>query len=222
MEAPGRAALRRIEIGRAYGWDGDNLVEDAPIRPDGSIDWAAAVTWHYDDASFRPLAREQGGALHHVVTDHLGAPKELTDEAGRLVLAMDFTVWGAVRRCEPPANDNAEFLSSGARAGPARVAGDPRAETRGAGAILPVRFPGQWADEETGLYYNRHRHYDPLVGQYASPDPIGLWGGVRPQGYVGDPTGSAPASIWFATCRQRRERTRLGKDSSRRFQISGF
>ena len=178
------------EIGRAYGWDGDALIEDAPIRPDGSIDWAAAVTWHYDDASFRPLAREQGGALHHVVTDHLGAPKELTDEAGRLVLAMDFTVWGAVRRCEPPANDNAEFLSSGARAGPARVAGALALKPEALEQFCPLRFPGQWADEETGLYYNRHRHYDPLVGQYASPDPIGLWGGVRPQGYVGDPTGS--------------------------------
>ena len=50
--------------------------------------------------------------------------------------------------------------------------------------VCPLRFPGQWADEETGLYYNRHRHYDPLVGQYASPDPIGLQGGDRPQGYV--------------------------------------
>ncbi len=120
-----KAAARygETEIGRAYGWDGDLPVEDAPIRPDGSIDWAAAVTWHYDDGSFRPLAREERGELHHVVADHLGAPKELTDETGRLVLAMDFTVWGALRRCEAPANDNAEFLSSGARAGPARVAG---------------------------------------------------------------------------------------------------
>ena len=175
------------EIGRAYGWDGDNLVEDAPIRADGSIDRAAAVTWHYDDVSFRPLAREQGGALHHVVVDHLGAPKELTDETGRLVLAMDLTVWGAVRRCETPANDNAEFLSSGARAGPPRVAGNLALKPEALEQFCPIRFPGQWADEETGLYYNRHRHYDPLCGQYASPDPIGLWGGVRPQGYVARP-----------------------------------
>ncbi|MFC5446615.1 RHS repeat-associated core domain-containing protein [Rhizobium halophytocola] len=38
----------------------------------------------------------------------------------------------------------------------------------------PWRCPGQYEDAETGLYYNRHRHYDPLAGQYASPDPIGL------------------------------------------------
>ncbi|WP_425348157.1 RHS repeat-associated core domain-containing protein, partial [Vreelandella olivaria] len=25
----------------------------------------------------------------------------------------------------------------------------------------PIRFQGQWHDEESGLYYNRHRYYDP-------------------------------------------------------------
>jgi len=57
--------------------------------------------------------------------------------------------------------------------------------------FCPIRFPGQWADPETGLYYNRYRHYDPLAGQYASPDPIGLLGGARPQGYVRNP------NAWF-------------------------
>ncbi|WP_232487483.1 RHS repeat-associated core domain-containing protein, partial [Pectobacterium parmentieri] len=40
---------------------------------------------------------------------------------------------------------------------------------------------------ETGLYYNRHRYYDAESGQYLSPDPIGLLGGIRPQGYVHNP-----------------------------------
>ncbi|MFP1787789.1 polymorphic toxin type 8 domain-containing protein, partial [Lonsdalea quercina] len=38
-----------------------------------------------------------------------------------------------------------------------------------------------------GLYYNRHRYYDADSGQYISPDPIGLAGGLRPQGYVHNP-----------------------------------
>ncbi|WP_235775089.1 RHS repeat-associated core domain-containing protein, partial [Pectobacterium brasiliense] len=38
-----------------------------------------------------------------------------------------------------------------------------------------------------GLYYNRHRYYDAESGQYLSPDPIGLLGGRRPQGYVHNP-----------------------------------
>ncbi|EOX7019727.1 DUF6531 domain-containing protein [Escherichia coli] len=37
-------------------------------------------------------------------------------------------------------------------------------------------LPGEH-DEESGLYYNRHRHYDPLQRRYITPDPIGLRGG---------------------------------------------
>ena len=38
-----------------------------------------------------------------------------------------------------------------------------------------IRLPGQQYDEESGLYYNRHRYYDPLQGRYCllytSPSP---------------------------------------------------
>ncbi|MFP1814151.1 RHS repeat-associated core domain-containing protein, partial [Lonsdalea quercina] len=50
-----------------------------------------------------------------------------------------------------------------------------------------LRYQGQIYDAETGLYYNRHRYYDADSGQYISPDPIGLAGGLRPQGYVHNP-----------------------------------
>ncbi|MEW9306316.1 RHS repeat domain-containing protein [Labrys neptuniae] len=53
--------------------------------------------------------------------------------------------------------------------------------------LCPIRFQGQWEDEETGLYYNRFRHYDSLAGQYMSPDPIGMFGGIRNFGFVVSP-----------------------------------
>ncbi len=53
----------------------------------------------------------------------------------------------------------------------------------------PIRFQGQWHDEESGLYYNRHRYYDPQQGRYISQDPIGLNGGMNLYGYVTNPTG---------------------------------
>ena len=50
-----------------------------------------------------------------------------------------------------------------------------------------LRFQNQWEDNETGLYYNFNRYYDPDSGQFLSPDPIRLAGGLRIHGYVHDP-----------------------------------
>ncbi|WP_411704767.1 RHS repeat-associated core domain-containing protein, partial [Edaphovirga cremea] len=52
-----------------------------------------------------------------------------------------------------------------------------------------LRFAGQYADDESGLHYNRFRYYDNETGQYLTPDPIGLAGGVNPYGYVHNPVG---------------------------------
>jgi len=50
-----------------------------------------------------------------------------------------------------------------------------------------IRLPGQQYDEESGLYYNRHRYYDPLQGRYITQDPIGLRGGWNPYTYPLNP-----------------------------------
>src|SRR5205823_1712576 len=60
-----------------------------------------------------------------------------------------------------------------------------------------------WHDEESGLYYNRFRYYDPRNGRYISQDPIGIPGGANLYSYVRDPIQfsdalgliSAPASL---------------------------
>jgi RHS repeat-associated core domain protein len=45
---------------------------------------------------------------------------------------------------------------------------------------------GQYEDEETGLYYNRHRYYSADTGTFISQDPIGLQGGMQLYAYVHD------------------------------------
>ena len=41
----------------------------------------------------------------------------------------------------------------------------------------PLRFSGQYYDNETGTHYNYFRDYEPKLGRYIESDPIGLLGG---------------------------------------------
>ena len=52
------------------------------------------------------------------------------------------------------------------------------------GGEFNLRFPGQYLDRETGLFYNYYRDYDPQTGRYVQSDPIGLDGGLNPYLYV--------------------------------------
>lgn len=66
-----------------------------------------------------------------------------------------------------------------------------------------LRYQGQLFEEETGLYYNRFRYYDPSSCQYLSPDPIGMAGGFRPQAYVHNPLNWVdPLGVTEESCNQ--------------------
>ncbi len=49
---------------------------------------------------------------------------------------------------------------------------------------LNARFPGQWFQVESGLHYNWHRHYDPSIGRYTQPDPLGFVDGPSLYAYA--------------------------------------
>ncbi|GAA3918679.1 RHS repeat-associated core domain-containing protein [Litoribacillus peritrichatus] len=51
----------------------------------------------------------------------------------------------------------------------------------------PIRFQGQYYDDESGLHYNRFRYYDPAIGRFIHQDPIGLVGGINHYQYAPNP-----------------------------------
>ncbi|NVK41086.1 MAG: RHS repeat protein [Oceanospirillaceae bacterium] len=107
----------------------------------------------------RPVGLLQDGQLYAVHTNQIGAPLAVTDMNGTVV-------W----RWEPrPFGDNLP---------------DEDPDGNGQLLVLNLRFPGQYFDAETGLYYNYFRDYDPATGRYIESDPIGLEGGLNTYVYV--------------------------------------
>ncbi|MGN7442252.1 RNase A-like domain-containing protein, partial [Pseudomonas lactis] len=118
----------------------------------------------YEPDSFRPLALLEGFGPketkpYHYQLDHLGTPQELTSHEGEIVWSAHYRAYGQIARLDVGKIDN------------------------------PLRFQGQYFDQESGLHYNRHRYYNPDIGRYLTPDPVKLAGGINGYRYVPNPTG---------------------------------
>ncbi|EGQ9164534.1 RHS repeat-associated core domain-containing protein [Vibrio parahaemolyticus] len=51
----------------------------------------------------------------------------------------------------------------------------------------PLRFQGQYFDQETDLHYNLARYYDPKLGRFIQQDPISIAGGINHYQYAVNP-----------------------------------
>jgi RHS repeat-associated protein len=120
-------------------------------------------------------ATDTVASIYAIHTDHLGTPQTVTD-------ADQHIVWQA----RTSAFGEATIIH-------ARHADDDRTPF-----TMDLRLPGQVFDAETGLHYNYQRDYDPRLGRYLTPDPLGLGGGVNPYDYVrGNPlTGVDPLGLY--------------------------
>ncbi|MES2742634.1 MAG: DUF6531 domain-containing protein [Pseudomonadota bacterium] len=172
---------RRIGKHDAFGvteflWDGLRMLQERR--------GAELVTYMYEPDSHAPLARIDtrlaaldqrqpsandafGGPprialasnVYYFHNDVSGLPEELTAASGELAWQAEYKTWG---------NTVSETWAMVGRA-----EGDQRTRQP-----LPqnLRFQGQYLDRDTGLHYNTFRFYDPDIGRFISPDPIGLTG----------------------------------------------
>jgi RHS repeat-associated protein len=164
-----------------FAWDGTVLAEQAHSTDRHNA--TQVTTWDWEQDSFRPLTQSMRRVrdadqewydvqFHAIVTDLVGTPAELIDPAGDVRWRTSTTLWGAAAQSDED---------------------EP---------VCPLRFPGQYYDPESGLNYNLHRHYDPITGQYATSDPLGLAPAPNPRAYVHnplnwlDPLGLAPCDVF--------------------------
>jgi RHS repeat-associated protein len=151
----------RIAEQTQFTWDGANLAEE--VRDGGTHAQPVATVWEWEPGTARVVTQTRrvlgkGDLEFHAVVT------DLVGAPSELVDEQGNVAWQARMTLW------GKLLSA-----------------RGT-AYTPLRFPGQYHDAETGLYYNVNRYYDPDTGRYLSHDPFGLDPSPDSMAYVGNPT----------------------------------
>jgi RHS repeat-associated protein len=154
--------------------------------------WSGSVTPSASGYSFTPASRSYSSVassqtaqdysatlvtastpMFYIHVDHLNTPRLVANQQGQAVWRWDQQEpFGVTVPDENPS---------------------------GLGAFeFPLRFPGQYADKETNLFYNYFRDYNASIGGYKQSDPVGLEGGLNTYAYVhGNPLKFRdPQGLW--------------------------
>ena len=91
------------------------------------------VTWVYEEGSYVPVAKIQNGERYTIISDYMGRLVEAYNSYGNVVWQADYDIYGDLRNI------------------------------KGIRDFIPFRQLGQYEDDETRLYYNRFRYYDPRI-----------------------------------------------------------
>ncbi|PIT15205.1 RHS repeat domain-containing protein [Snodgrassella alvi] len=145
-------------------WDGLRMIQETGPNHPTSL------YIYTDQNSYEPLARidtdgNQEQHIRYFHTDLNGCPEELTDANGKILWECSFQLWG--KQIHEIEHESVE---------------------------QNLRYQGQYLDKETGLHYNTFRYYDPDIGRFTQPDPIGLLGGFNLYQYA--PNGLTWVDPW--------------------------
>ena len=171
---------RRISFGRSEKrtqlyWDGDRIAGEIDhhgrVRVYLYLDETALIPVAFTDYESEHASPESG-RTHHVFHDATGMPHHIESASGQVV-------WRAV-----------EIDAYGS------ITVDPKATID-----YHLRWPGHRFDEDTGLHYNRYRDYDPKLGRYIEPDPLGHAGGINLYAYSKNPMVDVDLLGLYTACR---------------------
>lgn len=150
-------------ITRQYIWLGDQLVATSDNKTPQALQATTDGFLNQLRQTISYLWQQTAGdadRLAFVHINHLHAPVAVTDSQGKVIWQADYAPYGGVIKTV----SNAQSYQ------------------------LALRNAGQWQDEETGLYYNDFRYYNPQTGRYISVDPLDklatALGSPNPYSYV--------------------------------------
>jgi RHS repeat-associated protein len=137
------------------------------------------------DGQAIPVGLYRGGKLYAIQSDHLGTPRLMLDNTNQPSWQWPYSAFGdnAPTGILKPTTSAASAFTSLPPSGSVTTA--TLLATSAPTQVNNLRFPGQYADSETGLFYNYFRSYQAAQGRYTQNDPIGLAGGLNRFGYVG-------------------------------------
>lgn len=153
---------------KTFLWEGERLLMEE--------DEVGRRVFVYDDRSYRAIgfvlapngASDAASSAHRFLYTHNeppGSPFATTDENGNVLWHTELGAFGP--EADSPTPPDGPVVDGST---------DP--------SFQPLRLQGQYFDSTTGLCYSHFRYYDPLVGRFVSPDPIGLLGGENTYRYA--------------------------------------
>ncbi|XQW83468.1 RHS repeat-associated core domain-containing protein [Thalassotalea piscium] len=165
-DALGRRSAKITEQGRIdFIWDNNQLIGE---HQNGKFTWFV-----YQPDTFLPIALIKQDEIYYYHLDQLGTPICLTDSNATQVWRNDSDEFGCQFQ-NKIVTDNQKSVNN--------------EENTFTNLIEnPLRFQGQYFDEESKLHYNRFRYYCPKQKRFINQDPIGLVGGINHYQYAPNP-----------------------------------
>lgn len=160
------------KLGYAYTYDEDG----AMLAEDGMGGAQSPGTTRHiylpTQSGPMPIATIINGTTYAVQSDHLNTPRRITSANGQVLWQWAYSGFGE----DEPTTAAKRFTSA--------TTTPTTGATKATVITYNMRYPGQVADAESGLFYNYFRSYSSTTGRYSQPDPIGLDGGWNRFGYV--------------------------------------